>query len=65
MNPKIERTQKRFLEAMKKKFAADPTIPTTIHPVQMERCPMCNGNGKRKGAFCHECRGSGSRVVRQ
>lgn len=61
---KIERTQKLFLTAMKKKFATDPTIPTTFSPVQMERCPICNGNGRRKGAFCHECGGSGKRVVR-
>jgi RecJ-like exonuclease len=63
---KIERTQKMFLAAMKRKFAADPTIPTTpmMTSVEVEPCPMCDGKGYRKGAFCHTCGGTGKRKVR-
>jgi len=62
-NAKIERTQKMFLAAMKRKFVADPTTPM-MTPVEVEPCPMCSGNGYRNGAFCHACGGTGKRRVR-
>nr|WP_321349763.1 hypothetical protein [uncultured Methanoregula sp.] len=69
---KIERTQKLFLKAMKEKFAADPDpnswskgpAPGFTPELVFETCPFCGGQGRRKGAFCHQCGGTGSRRVR-
>ncbi len=68
---KIERSQKAFLKAMKERFAEDPTPAMMKEPAPgfspepvVEDCPMCNGRGYRKKAFCHTCGGTGLRKVR-
>jgi hypothetical protein len=58
----IKQDQKQFLQAMKRKFSED--LNDQKLDLHYENCNMCNGTGKRKGIYYHQCGGVGVRKIK-